>query len=188
MHESLVVKGKIKTAPLSRHGHMLDKFLCFVSCDFLISKSPKHQMSNIPLTPNQSISSIHNQYSIHLSLNRSPLLFRSSSSSSPSSSSSRRLVLQRRQIKRLAPPSIAPRPRHGPRPRTPPQRPNPRLHIPPHVQRHVTPLRHPARDVPDLILGSLVAETQVAVARGLFLGGGGGFVGAFLVGGAACAR
>lgn len=70
--------------------------------------------------------------------------------------------LQRRKIHHRTPRDRSLRMRHRPGPRTPPQRPNPRLHIPADSQRDTWSLRHFPRDVPDLILWALIAQTQDA--------------------------
>lgn len=143
--------------------------------------SPKHQHTfdsyQVQLTNTTEHSKFTDQN------NHTPRLYGSLLLASSSTISSRgRLLLQRRQIKRLAPPSVTHRPGYSAGPRTPPQSAHPRLHIPPHVQRHVAPLRHAARDISDLVLGALVAKTQMA--GGFRCLGGCGFGVAFLVGGA----
>lgn len=70
--------------------------------------------------------------------------------------------LQRRKIRHRTPRDRSLRMRHRPGSRTPPQRPNPRLHIPADSQRDTWSLRHFPRDVPDLILRALIAQTQDA--------------------------
>lgn len=72
--------------------------------------------------------------------------------------------LQRREIKRLAPPRLPRRPGHRPGPGTPPERAHPRLDVPAHHERRVAPLGHLPRDVRDLVLGLLVPEAEDAWA------------------------
>lgn len=70
------------------------------------------------------------------------------------------LPLQSRENKSLTTHNLPLCPGHRPRPRSPPQRPNPRLHIPTHRQRHILSLRQSSRNITNLILGLLAPETQ----------------------------
>lgn len=70
-------------------------------------------------------------------------------------------ALQRRQPKSLTRPDIALRPHRTPSLRSPPQRPNPRLHIPPHRESDILPFGHLPRNISDGVLGPLVAESQL---------------------------
>lgn len=68
--------------------------------------------------------------------------------------------LQRREIKRLTDTGRPSCPGNSPRPRTPPQQPNPRLHIPAHRKRHIGPLRQLPRDITNLVFGLLPTKTE----------------------------
>lgn len=68
--------------------------------------------------------------------------------------------LQCREVKRLTDASHPSRPGNSSRSRTPPQQPNPRLHIPAHGERDIGPLRQLPGDITNLVLGLLSTETE----------------------------
>src|SRR5690242_9901393 len=87
------------------------------------------------------------------------------------------LLPQLGELKRLTPTPLQPLP-HAHRPPIRPRQPtNPRLHIPPQLQRHIAAVLQLARDIRDLVFGALLLEMQFADrVRGvwvLFRGGEG---------------
>lgn len=72
------------------------------------------------------------------------------------------LLPQLRELKRLTPTPLQPLPHAHSPPIRPRQPTNPRLHIPPELQRHIAAVLQLARDIRDLVFGALLLEMQFA--------------------------